>query len=979
MTRFRQYQACASCVLLFLAALLVPAALATAPIAGSIEQREDAFLVAYAEGDLRLCHKRLEQMLLEYPAHPVSVLYYPYLFRLADAIGPAAIIASAEKIRDAIDRSGEGKAGAALLRMNCMIENLRYRLDGERAKSVTDDLKPVRQWTLFGPYRRYGPGDIDRRFDPEIITSGTQLTSRKIAVVEKYDGWLDAGRHLYPARGVVYARVSFNAEGTVKVRVCSDSIYRVFINGRPAAWNGPEDRRSVRVIRITRAGGVTVLVKLWGEPVGKLRLLVTGDGDRNISPITDEDRIFSGECGIEEEPEYPGSIVMAESGPRGDLHRGMYFDGLGSGEAVSWYRTYAVREQSGHALFLLASALLYGGGTRPGPIECAEAQRIFDRIHSACPSYVPARHARLKLLVDRGQYREAYREGKKALSDVSRDLNSCLVFLGLLDIMGRDKEFRDAADSIRKKYPDSPLLLEKEAQFHSGRNPAVRAEIQRELIKKSFSPEQARSFIREMTARGEYESALDVIRSRNYNNDFAGELVELLIKKGDYAEAKSVIFKELMQGDNPDMYQSLGLIDILQSDDPSMYFQKMLDLDPSKFCIDDYIRYRDSGILENPFSGYNGAGINEHRADQGIQQSHADVLYRGRIVILNRDGSSRAYYQDVVRVNDEPGVRRWGTVRLSGSGEFRPVRVRVYGSDGEYADDFSVSRNNGSVCLHIGPLRKNSILHLSYIMDNRVEGSGVISMGPEYLQEYDEPVKRVSFMVIAPEEMKLYFMESRGVRVEEGRSGPARTYSIVMKDLVPVRMEPLPAGKDGTLHAVSFSTVGAPEDFVTWYNGLLLLSYRPLDMDTGRFAGKNVEQTINAVYEFASHEIALEQGRIGSPSRVDETLFRKSGTVEDKVLLARALLERMGIRSYIAFARNKFLPDPGAMIHNGYFTDILLYVPLEAGKALWLDFSSTGLRCGVTIEAVTGADALVIVNDFHYIKKIMSAESRIIQ
>ncbi|HQL83304.1 MAG TPA: hypothetical protein PK307_13955, partial [Spirochaetota bacterium] len=628
--------------LLLAAVLIVPVPLAPAPTRSEIERREDEFLLAYAEGNYRLCHEKLEQLIVENPAHPVSVLYYPYLFQLADIFGPAAVDATAEKIREALDRSGEKKAGAAMLRLRCVIEKLRYRLDGEKAKQATDVLKSVRRWTLFGPFHRLGPGDLDHRFEPEIVTGGSPIISQRNAIVTNYDGWLEPGRYLYPARGVVYARVSFYTEGTVKIRVYSDSVYRVFINGRSAIKNTPEDKRSARVIRITRAAGVTVLVKLWGNPVHKLRLLITSDDDRNINPIREDDKTFSGECGIEEEPEYPGSIVMAESGPRGSLHRGIYFDGLGSREAEYWYRTSIDRFKGGHVPFLLVSALLSGDNARSGTFRYEEARRLLQWIHSDYPSYVPARHSWLKLLIERGEYNNAYCEGKKALSAVPLDLHSSLVFLGLLDAMNRDREFRDAAGLIRNEYLDSPLLLEKEACFYSKRNPAARAKVMNDLLKNSFSPEQARSLIREETARGEYESALNIINSRNYNHDFTAELIDLLVKKGDYDEARSEIFKALIPGDRPDLYHYLGLIDIIQSDDPSMYFQKLLDGDPSKFGIDDYVRYIAGGNIDNPCARYyDGSVVDALRNDSGPPQSHADVLYRGRIVVITRDGSSR--------------------------------------------------------------------------------------------------------------------------------------------------------------------------------------------------------------------------------------------------------------------------------------------------------------------------------------------------
>jgi hypothetical protein len=201
-----------------------------------------------------------------------------------------------------------------------------------------------------------------------------------------------------------------------------------------------------------------------------------------------------------------------------------------------------------------------------------------------------------------------------------------------------------------------------------------------------------------------------------------------------------------------------------------------------------------------------------------------------------------------------------------------------------------------------------------------------------------------------------------------------KLYSFTLSDLAAVRQETATGGKQGPLPWIAFSSMEGPGDFISWYNGLLAEAEREIDIDAGRFARDDAARTAAAVYDFVSREIALRESGIGSPRTAGETLFMKSGSAEDKVLLARALLDRLGIRSYTAFARSKYLPDPGPVMHHEYFTDILLYVPLDAGNALWLDFSSDRYRCGVTGETVAGTDAYVVVNDFYHRKKVVGAE-----
>jgi hypothetical protein len=141
------------------------------------------------------------------------------------------------------------------------------------------------------------------------------------------------------------------------------------------------------------------------------------------------------------------------------------------------------------------------------------------------------------------------------------------------------------------------------------------------------------------------------------------------------------------------------------------------------------------------------------------------------------------------------------------------------------------------------------------------------------------------------------------------------------------------------------------------------------------FKKDTIEETITAVYNFIARDIELQHAVLFYPDYVENTLFRKRGSAEDKVVLAHAMLERLGIKSYIAFARNKYIPDAGAYVYHDYFTHILLYVPLEIHNALWLDFSNRFDRCGITANSVSGSNALVLVNNTYRIRKVESRDS----
>jgi len=251
--------------------ILIVVSSAIHAVASEIEVHEDAILTSFGCGDYVRLEEDLENMLTEHPLDPVAALHFDTLFHMADVFGPARIEKAALRIKEAAVNSRDEAAGARLLQLQCGLERLFYRFDSARAKKITDELKPVRTWTLYGPYRRHGAGDLERPFQPEIISAGRDMSAQKKIRIADYDGWLDPGKYLFPDYGVVYAAVSFNAKAPVKIRIYSRSIYKAFINGREAVRNVRGRERNMRIIQVRNARGVTLLMKLMGAPFEKVR------------------------------------------------------------------------------------------------------------------------------------------------------------------------------------------------------------------------------------------------------------------------------------------------------------------------------------------------------------------------------------------------------------------------------------------------------------------------------------------------------------------------------------------------------------------------------------------------------------------------------------------------------------------------------------------------------------------------------------
>lgn len=957
------------------------------PVTGAeavpLKSHEKEIMEKFTLGDQKGLYDSLESMIIEHPMDPVSVLYYRSYFDMADTFGNTRIEKTAAAIKNILVKNQEKHAGSCLLQLNCELERIRYRVNGAQGKEITDLLKPVRKWIVFGPYRRYGFGDMNYAFKPELQVSRRDLYPQKRITVTENDGWLDVGKYCYPDHGVVYAATSFIPQGPVLIRIYSEAAFTLSINGRDVLRNSLHEQCNMRMVRVHNNRGITVMVKMRGSPFRKIRMIITDEDNTVIDPQIVMDDIFMDECEITEEQEYPFDIIRKEADAGSDSgtnHCGLFFSNLANVKAVDWYRKSVALRKNCINSYFLADALIDASGGDKGSSAYNEGLRILKGLSDTDRHFIPARQRNVEHLISVKDYPGAYREARDLVRQAPSLPDAFGLLLKVLSHLQYEHEFEQIAASAKKQFPESENILEEEADYYAAHDRNKYVTLTGNLMKMHFSVSRCRSLIREYAARGDYMAALECINEYNFNNDFNKEQVEVHIKMGDLPGAREMILKTILVSESPYLYYGLGVIDMLQSEDPSMYFQKLLNLQPSEFSLSDYVQYLERNELVNPFSQYMDRvmeiGASSFTKEDG--RAAATVLYRGRIFLLHDDGSSRVYCEDIIHIGNDAGVATWGDIKIPFRGRVSPVRLRVYDGKGRVADTYTIQKIRNDTYISINSLTRNSILHLAYIVDNPIQtpaGSRLFSLPLEYIQDYDEAVHKASIKVIAPAGMKVNFYFKSAIPVKKTSVEGMQQYEAVIENIPAARKEKFSAGKQNCLYYYSFSTMNGFADFAAWYLGLLEGKLRGDSLPAQTFRKDTLEKTIADVYNFVAREIELERPVLYAPESAVNTYFRKRGTAEDKVVLARALLDRLGIRSYIAFARNRFLPQAGTFMFPEYFTAVLLCVPLDVNTALWLDFSDRYFRCGVTAATVAGANAVVMINNTYRIREVRSRDN----
>ena len=942
---------------------------------------EKRVISSFYGGDYYKLYDTIEELLLRFPDRPEAYTYYFDMLRLKGVYGCKRVSNSLQRIIEILkNKKGFAKGNHCILTLKLELEELLYHCNRKQAEELSGELSPVRDWIVIGPYSRYGRADLDFAFLPEITTRlDDRNLKKKRIILEEARGELDLKKYLHPDQKVAYAITTLRAGKPIKLRIYSDASYKLFVNGREILKNvRGELFRRYRVMRIWGTENLTLMMKLAKGDSWSFRIIVTDDNDNVVKPDVQSHRMVFSSFSFFEELDYPFAQFVDKS--RVDPSRGYfllanYFDELDSMEAIGYYRRAIRYERDPLKQFFLASGMIqYSYGDRDSELFM-EGWRIIEQLADDNADFIPAQHKRFTKLIRRKNYRIAYFEGRRLISRARYYFPLRLDFVNLLMKLGYEKEFQEEIRELIRDFPDSVIPLRFLASYYRERNVREAIKLYRRILQIGYDKSSLAALIEIFRQQGAYDSAIRVIEERDFEGDFTRHLIDILIEQGDYKRARTIIFKEIVKNEDPYLYFKLGMISYMRNLDPSMYWKKLISMKPSYFNVGDFLNYLRVERVENPFEKYRDYNIPKRLISYLFREGKkdgAEILLRSRVYLLHSDGSSRAFFEDIIHLRDQQSVDKWGEYRVPSRGRMYPVRVRVYHREGDFSDSYRIEKINGRYYINISSLKVDSIVHIAYYLDFPItepRDSDFFSSPFMIIQDFDEPVSYFTLKVIAPRDKEVYFCFNRNPHIRREYLNDTVMYRGEFENLEPIQREAISGNRLNHLPFIAFSTMQSIKDFVIWYNGLLRGNVK-VDGSVERFRGDDVGNAVVKVYDFVSREIDLLTNVLYFPEKAQNTLFKKSGSVEDKVILAKSILSSIGIKSYIAFARDGDLPHIGSFISPGIFSKILLYVPLDRQNEIWMDFSNQYYRCGVVDESVVGTEAVVLVRNDYEIKEI---------
>ncbi len=945
------------------------------------DRLEEKIIRNFSDGDYYELYGAIEKFVLQYPTSPEAYLYFPDLAGLADVYGYKRVRKTLETLLQVIQESSGDHKNLYALAVKLELEKLLKSRDYKSGEKYSREIKSITKWLVAGPYLKYGAGDFDYSFLPEVVNRfDDRSVSKRAITLRNADGVLDLERYLYPRRGTAYALTGLRIEGNVKLRVYSRAHYKLFINGREALKNAAGRERACRIVRIQANGPVAVMMKVYNSGAWNFRIITTDDNDAPISVESGMSESKGGACEFSEVMDYPFEEFLArQSGGRADagFKLGNYFEELDSTEALRFYRQAVSMRPGPMQKFFLARCLIDNGRGDKNSAFLIEGRRLMHDLAEQAPECIPARQWVLQDLIERQEIKEAYRLGSELVKKAPRCLPLREDYCRLLATLPCSKEFLDDSPAFCRAFPESPVPLMVIADYYRYTNSEKCIEACLSALERAFDRQAFEKALSVYKSREKYDEALKLIKKYDFTGRYDDERTNILIAARRLDEAKRAVFESLAETDNPDSYVRLGLISYLQNEDPAMDWARAITMDPSMFSIGDLLKKVTGGGVAPPLSSERiekgeDRVIASYLAPSGTTRSR--VLLRGKIIQLNRDGSNRAFFEEVIYIADRKGIDRWGEYRIDQSGQVNPVKVRVYSPEGSFSDSYSIEKVNGAQYVNLPSLKEKSVLHISYFIDNPfvLQGdSGLMSIPFTTVQDFEEPVDSFYLKVLAPQDVHLRFSTSSEMKIETEKSGSLSVYSIKLKNLPAVRKEGYMGSSLNYLPYYAVSSFRDYSDFMRWYNGLaagaFVMESAP---GTAGIKGDSIGDITRQVYMAVTRDIDLTGHVLYYPEKAADTGYRKRGTAEDKVVLAKAMLDGLGIRSYVAFARNRDLPKTGDFVSPHLFTHILLFVPLGIDSGVFLDFSNRSNDYGVVDPAIENTEALILLKEGYEWKKV---------
>ena len=914
-------------------------------------KQEEKMTVFAASGDMHKYYSELGNAIIQHYSSPRLWVYLQQLHELGGMAGQERLLNILQKARKIIydDPSVQHK-NLLLLQLDLEIEKTVNRLRNVTLQH-SSLINPVNRWVMAGPYRRYGAGDLWYSFIQGIHAgSDGLLEDGKRVNAGKTRGIVRLDEVTANSNGIMYAVSSFAASGQVKLRVYSNGEYILKVNGKAVLENSQETvKRNTRIVLVDVDEGVTCMLKLRTAPGVWFRVLVT-DGSDALVPVQFTEKKYTGLREYMESLDYPFPLLAGDiqDGKRYAFARmGLYFQNLGSRESIKYYRSGWEKSGSdGYLAWLYLDALMSARVSRPCDAELKIAGNVLDELGGR--NNIPTRYQYARYLASTGRIEDAIQEGMEILSKAKGYLPAYEPVFRWSNEKSRDDLVVQLLDNMEIKFPHCTEGRLLKAEYLEKSDPSASEKICRDILKKEYSDRARKILVSILSSQQRYDDLISYSEIPGERWNYMEALFEAYMALEKFDECRSFLMKEMVKRDNIRGLYFLGKMEMLQGEDPDLYWEKLLRDKPEWYWFRDM------------YSVYTGTHAGNH--DNGtwrydcpgapvIDKNGETVKHSRRIEFkLPAPGYCEISWSEIIVSGRETAPDNTITVPFTGNIRIRESYACKNGKT--YPVKAVVEEKKENTVVFLKGIKSSSVVKFSMdIRDALSDGLGDSFVTMQGLfQGNGNTTQNTEVQITCPVDMHLRVVSSGASKKGESVKNEKREYTATFN-----------APGSG----ISFTTCESWQDFALVYNALLRKSTAGFDLaEYSIQKNPGTLETVHSIFRKVQQGITLRGGSIFEVGRSVDVLYSKEGSAAAKTVLAKNMLAGQGMASYLAFPMKKKCEGLyGDSPNYGRIMKPLLYVPVNDDKIVWLDFSGIDKDISSIPGDLAGVTALVLVGD----------------
>jgi tetratricopeptide (TPR) repeat protein/transglutaminase-like putative cysteine protease len=568
-----------------------------------------------------------------------------------------------------------------------------------------------------------------------------------------------------------------------------------------------------------------------------------------------------------------------------------------------------------------------------------------------------------------GFYRKAlaaFRAGRDA------DASDYRGALGLADYKAHfhhEAEAGRTIERLRRRYPDTPALVEKDLRFAPfPRRAEVIAALCREVLRTDAGHQQARRTLLGLAqSRDDLDGMLSQLHAlQRFEPSDAGLLIEeaeLLGDAGRPDDAIAVLKRAVaICPEDAEALEQIGRYAYWagESEQADEAWERSLALRPQNAPLKEYVEHVHPETA--PFEDNYRVDVEELLADQPKAEDYPDD---GAVFMLDLEvhevhptGLDNLFGQRVIKILNKKGADDFRWMYATYTPETQEVKVqaaRVYKPSGDVIEAegpyvYPISNPSGGLyysysamyCVYQN-VEPGDVLEFRYRRNTVAETNLYADyFGDVTYFEGNQPKQRLKVVYITPKQREFFYRTVRSdveptVVEVEGANGGQRIYTWEATDLPKIKGEPHMPGLSEVTPYVHISTFRDWKALADWYWGLVQDQFT-LDKTAKEKVAEIIEgaetvlDKVTAIHDWVvknTRYIGLEFGIHGlKPYKASQVFARGYGDCKDKASLMVAMLAEAGVSADLVLVRTvdrgQIEPFPVSL---AVFDHAILYVP----------------------------------------------------